>query len=63
MGPTGTDLLIFTDSGWPYVINGEGQRCAEFEYTSNMHQDWGGEGWGEGWSVCYDALKQNKQTH
>ena len=40
-GPDGTDLLIFTDRGWPYVIDGTGRRCEEFPYTENMRQDWG----------------------
>ncbi|HPO16402.1 MAG TPA: hypothetical protein PLI09_23400 [Candidatus Hydrogenedentes bacterium] len=41
MGPEGTDLLIFTDGGWPYVINGRGERCLEFPHTPNIAQDWG----------------------
>ncbi|MBN1347661.1 MAG: hypothetical protein JXQ73_33550 [Phycisphaerae bacterium] len=41
LGPGGTDLLIFTDGGWPYVIDGAGRRCAEFPYTPNIAQDWG----------------------
>jgi Rhamnogalacturonan lyase family 11, C-terminal domain len=41
MGPEGTDLLIFTDGGWPYVIDGTGKRCLELPYTENTKQDWG----------------------
>lgn len=41
VGPKGTDLLIFTDRGWPYVIDGTGQPHLEFRYTNNMLQDWG----------------------
>jgi len=41
MGPAGTDLLIFTDAGWPYVINGLGERCLEFPYSPDAAQDWG----------------------
>jgi len=41
LGPAGTDLLIFTDAGWPYVIDGRGRRCIEFPYTPNAAQDWG----------------------
>ncbi|MBN2566442.1 MAG: hypothetical protein JXB46_12105, partial [Candidatus Eisenbacteria bacterium] len=41
MGPAGMDMLIFTDGGWPYVINGRGKRCLEFPYTPNSAQDWG----------------------
>ncbi len=40
-GPKGTDLLIFTDGGWPYAINGLGERCLEFPHTPNIDQDWG----------------------
>lgn len=40
-GPAGTDLLIYTDGGWPYVINGHGERCLDFPYTANIAQDWG----------------------
>jgi hypothetical protein len=40
-GQAGTDLLIFTDAGWPYVIDGAGRRCLDFDYTTNMLQDWG----------------------
>ena len=40
-GPGGTDLLIFTDGGWPYVIDGHGRRCLEFPYTEHAAQDWG----------------------
>lgn len=36
-----SDLLIFTDGGWPYVINGSGQRSAEFPIPTNAAQDWG----------------------
>ncbi len=41
LGPGGTDLLIFTDGGWPYVINGLGRRCLELPHTPNTAQDWG----------------------
>lgn len=41
VGPGSTDLLIFTDAGWPYVIDGRGRRCAEFPHTPNIAQDWG----------------------
>lgn len=40
-GPGSTDLFIFTDGGWPYVIDGAGRRCAEFPHTPNIAQDWG----------------------
>ena len=40
-GPDGTDQLIFTDGGWPYVIDGLGRRCIEFPYRQNAAQDWG----------------------
>ncbi|MBN2310177.1 MAG: PQQ-binding-like beta-propeller repeat protein [Candidatus Hydrogenedentes bacterium] len=40
-GPDGTDLLVFTDGGWPYAINGRGERCLEFPHTPNTAQDWG----------------------
>ncbi|HOZ49701.1 MAG TPA: hypothetical protein PLO37_17915 [Candidatus Hydrogenedentes bacterium] len=40
-GPDGTDLLVFTDGGWPYAINGFGKRCLEFPHTPNIAQDWG----------------------
>ncbi len=41
LGPSGTDLLIFTDGGWPCVINGTGRRCLELPHTPNAAQDWG----------------------
>lgn len=41
LGPGGTDLLIFSDAGWPYVLDGQGRRSAEFPYTKNIAQDWG----------------------
>ena len=41
LGPAGTDLLVFTDAGWPYVIDGRGQRCIELPSTQNAAQDWG----------------------
>ncbi len=40
-GPKGTDLLIFTDGGWPYVIDGLGRRCLELPHTPKIAQDWG----------------------
>ena len=40
-GAGGTDLLIFTDAGWPYVIDGAGRRCSDLPYTKNAAQDWG----------------------
>jgi len=40
-GVGGTDLLVFTDAGWPYVIDGYGRRVLEVPYTENMKQDWG----------------------
>lgn len=40
-GQKGTDLLIFSDAGWPYAINGRGERCLEFPHTPNTKQDWG----------------------
>ncbi len=40
-GPDGEDLLVFTDAGWPYVIDGRGERALEFPYTPNVAQDWG----------------------
>ena len=36
-----TDLLVFTDGGWPYAISGRGERCLEFPHTPNIAQDWG----------------------
>ena len=33
--------MIYTDGGWPYVINGHGERCLDFPYTANIAQDWG----------------------
>jgi len=41
VGPAQTDMVIFTDGGWPYVIDGLGRRCLEFPYTQNAAQDWG----------------------
>ncbi len=41
LGADATDLLIFTDGGWPYVIDGWGRRCAEFPHTPNIAQEWG----------------------
>lgn len=41
MGPAKTDMVIFTDAGWPYVIDGLGRRRLEFPYTQNAAQDWG----------------------
>ncbi len=41
VGPQGTDVLVFTDAGWPYVINGLGKRFAEFPHTKNINQNWG----------------------
>ena len=40
-GPQGTDLLIFTDGGWPYLIDGLGRRALEIPHTRNVAQDWG----------------------
>lgn len=40
-GDAGTDLLIFTDAGWPYVLDGSGKRVLDFPYTHNSAQDWG----------------------
>ncbi len=40
LGPNGTDLLIFTDGGWPYLIDGAGRRTAEFAPPPNSAQDW-----------------------
>lgn len=41
VGPGGTDLLLFTDGGWPYGIDGGGRRALDFPYTPNSTQDWG----------------------
>lgn len=41
LGPAATDLLIFTDLGWPYVLDGQGQRVLEFPAPPNAAQDWG----------------------
>ncbi len=30
---SGRELLIYTDGGWPYVLNGRGRRCAWFHET------------------------------
>ena len=40
-GPQGTDLLIFTDGGWPYLIDGLGRHSLQIPYTKNAAQDWG----------------------
>ncbi|MBN2294311.1 MAG: hypothetical protein JXM70_17920 [Pirellulales bacterium] len=40
-GPQKTDLLIYSDGGWPYAIDGYGKRYAEFPHTPNSKQDWG----------------------
>ncbi|MCH2375047.1 MAG: PQQ-binding-like beta-propeller repeat protein [Planctomycetes bacterium] len=40
-GANETSLLIFTDAGWPYVLDGRGKRVAEFSHTPNAAQDWG----------------------
>ena len=36
-----TDRVIYSDGGWPYVIDGTGKRCADFQHTENISQDWG----------------------
>ena len=33
--------MIFTDAGWPYVLDGSGKRVLDFPYTHNSAQDWG----------------------
>jgi hypothetical protein len=40
-GPQGTDLLIYSDSGWPYVIDGLGHKIDAFLPPANSAQDWG----------------------
>ncbi len=41
LGPRGTDLLVFSDRGWPYTIDGYGNRSVDFPHTMNVYQDWG----------------------
>jgi hypothetical protein len=40
-GENDTDLIIFSDAGWPYVVGSDGTRSLDFPYTPNMAQDWG----------------------
>jgi hypothetical protein len=41
LGPEGTDVIIYSDHGWPYIINGFGERYLDFPFTGNITQDWG----------------------
>ena len=36
-----TDQVIYSDGGWPYVLDGAGKRRADFQHTPNILQDWG----------------------
>ena len=40
-GRRGTDLVAFSDAGWPYVIDGDGHQHQAFPHTPNAAQDWG----------------------
>jgi hypothetical protein len=40
-GATASDWILFSDSGWPYGLNGQGVRCLEFPVTPQVAQDWG----------------------
>ena len=39
-GEGGSDLILYLEGGWPYIINGRGERCAELEYTPETNQDY-----------------------
>ena len=39
-GEGGTDLILYLETGWPYLIDGRGQRCAELEHTPEVLQDY-----------------------
>ncbi len=36
-----TDFVIYSDGGWPYVIDGGGKKCVDFPPPPNSAQDWG----------------------
>ncbi len=40
-GPQKTDLLIYSDGGWPYALDGRGQKVDMFAPPPNSAQDWG----------------------
>lgn len=35
-----TDLILYLETGWPYLIDGQGQRWAELEHTPQIKQDY-----------------------
>ena len=37
-GEGGSDLILYLEAGWPYLVNGRGERCAELEYTPEIAQ-------------------------
>ena len=39
-GEGGSDLLLYLEGGWPYIINGRGERCADLEHTPQTNQDY-----------------------
>ena len=41
VGPGGSDLLIFTDAGWPYLLDSRGRPCMSIPHPPNSAQDWG----------------------
>ncbi len=41
IGSHGTDVFVYTDNGWPYMINGQGERFLDFPHTPDIAQDLG----------------------
>ena len=39
-GPEGTDLILYLETGWPYIIDGNGNRYADLEHTDGILQDY-----------------------
>ena len=39
-GPEGTDLILYLETGWPYLIDGDGRRCADLEIAPQARQDY-----------------------
>jgi len=39
-GTEGSDLILYLETGWPYIIDGHARRYAELEHTPEIRQDY-----------------------
>ena len=39
-GEGGSDLILYLETGWPYIMDGHGNRCMELEHTPEILQDY-----------------------